>query len=275
MRGRAAHRAIVLAAAVVGGVLLALIASACDGNDQATPTPLPTVAPGTPTATAEYGSALPLQRYHYVASFTLQTKDPSRKAGQVVITTEGDYESPDRHAFVHTVASGDDALRRRLVLIDNRAWVKTGGGPWRTAAVGDAAVVELLGTAFSPAREGFLGGERYEEVRDAARRLPATEERVNGVPTYHYRVSEAGLEFFETFLVDKALLANAEDFSWDLWLAQDGGWPVRLRASSTVTEALRVNRALEVPAPAVWELQIDISRPDDPRLAVRPPVEKG
>lgn len=274
MRGAARQR-VGCVAALVGGLLLVFTSAACGDDDRgAAPVPTPTIPPLTPTATAENGSALPLQRYHYSVSFTLQTKRRARNVRDVVVKTEGVYEAPDKHAFAYTIASGKGALRQRLVLIGDRAWLKAGDGRWRQVPVGDETVRELLAVAFSPAREGFLGGERYGRMRDAVRRLPAAEETVNGVAVHHYRVSEAGREFFQAFLAEEALLAHAKDFSWDLWLAQEGGWPVRLRASSTVTKALAVNRALRVPAPAVWVLQIDISRPDDPRLAVRPPLDE-
>lgn len=262
------------AAAVIGGLLLVLAIAACGESDAAAPPSTPTPGPVLATATAENGSALPLQRYHYAASFALQTKSKARNAGKLLITTEGDYESPDRHAFTYTITSGANTLRQRLVLIGDKVWLKQGSDPWHKVARNDKRVDDLLSAAFSPARPGFLGGERYVDVRDAIRRLPSTDEVVNDVAVNHYRVSQAGQEFFEAFLADEALLANVEDFRWELWLAQDGGWPVRMSASSTVTKALQVNRALKVPAPAVWELQIDISRPDDPRLAVRPPSDK-
>lgn len=274
MRSIPRHPFVRSAAALVGGLLLGFAIVACGDSGESDPRPTATVLPATPTPTAQNGSALPLQRYHYVASFAIQSKG-RRQASKVEITTEGNFESPDKHAFTHTVGFGALELGDKLVLIGNDAWLKRGDARWRKTARDGQGVRELLLAAFSPARAGFLGGERYDDLRDAVRRLASTEETVNGVASNHYQVSAEGAAFFEAFLADERLLANVEDLSWDIWLAQDGGWPVRVRASSTVTADLQINKTLEVPAPAVWELRIDISRPDDPRLAVRPPREGG
>ena len=103
------------------------------------------------------------------------------------------------------------------------------------------------------------------------RHLTVTEESVNGVLANHYRVGAPGQEFFNELLADTQLLRNVKDLSWELWLAQDGAWPVRLRASATITADLRVLKELDLRAPSAWQLSVDISRPNDPTLAVAAP----
>lgn len=270
-----------LAAALAGGLFLGLLLAACTGDDSTTQAPASTAqtemqaagaetAPA-PTATAPADAALPLNRYHYVAALTIEPKDNEDGENRIVISTEGDFQSPDRHAFTYTISRGDGAVSQQLVIIGKRAWHRQGENAWRETTGDDPEVTDLMATAFSPARSGFLYGEAYSEVKESVFRLPATPEPVNDVPAHHYRPTSAGQEFFRTFLADEQLLRQVRDLQWDLWLAEDGGWPVRMRTAGTVTAGLRVLEELEVPVPADWTLQIDISRPNDPLLAVRAP----
>jgi len=160
---------------------------------------------------------------------------------------------------------------RSVVLIGDKVWLREGEGPWQEAAMDDPRLTDVLSTAFSAIRPGFLGGPAFEQVRANVRHLTPTEEPVNGVLANHYQVGAPGQQFFNDLLADAQLLRNVKDLKWDLWLAQEGAWPVRLRASATITADLRVLNDLNLPAPSSWELSIDVSRPNDPTLAVAAP----
>lgn len=258
-----------VAAALAGGLLLAALLAGCAGEGEAEPTASPTLP--RPTPTAEAGSALPLERFHYVASVTLREKKGDGEAGELVVSTEGDFQWPDRHAFTYTTHLGGGATKRSVVIIGQKAWLRQGDEPWREVARDDAKVSELLSVAFSTIQPRFLGGLEFQQVRENVRRLPSTEDSVNGVPSNHYRVASPGREFFEAFLADERLLQNVRDLGWELWLAKDGAWPVRLLASATITSDLKILDELDLKAPTSWELRIDISRPNDPMLAVVAP----
>jgi hypothetical protein len=94
---------------------------------------------------------------------------------------------------------------------------------------------------------------------------------VNDIRSLHYEVGAEGEQYFRSFLADQQLFQQVADLRWDLWLAENGDWPVRLTASGTVTADLQILRDLGLTAPMRWELRIDISRPNDPRLAVNAP----
>ena len=265
---RFSHRA----AVVAGGLLLALLLAGCRSSAAPAPTPTATSPPPTPTAEV---SALPLVRFHYVASLTLRETGVDAGAAEVVISTEGDFESPDRHAFVHTIDLGEDTVIRSAVIIGEEAWIQADGEPWRATTRDDPELTDLLAVAFTATRPQFLGGPEFRLVQESVRRLPSTEEIVNGVAANHYQVGQAGREFVEMFLVPEALLGNLADLAWDLWLAEEGAWPVRLVASTIVINTVDVLQELELEAPVYWELRIDISRPNDPELSVMPPKIEG
>jgi len=251
-------------AAIIGGLLFVLALGACDGDGAAGPdataTPLPTADP----------AGVDLERFHYVASLALH-EQRGADARDLTITTEGDFQQPDRHAFTYRTESGEGAIERSVVIIGPDAWLREPGGEWEALAADDPRVAELVGVAFSTARARFLGGPEFVQVRDNVRALASTPDFVNGVATDHYTVAGAGLEYFETFIASDELIENVDDLAWDLWLAGDGGWPVRLRASATITADLEILEALGLVPPTTWELQIDVSQPGDPAIEIVPP----
>ena len=256
-------------AALAGSLLLGLLLSGC-ADDGASDT-VPTEIAATPTAQSV--SALPLERFHYVASLTLREERPAGEMGEIVVSTEGDVQAPDRHAFTYSIKRGDAAIERSVVIVGEQAWFRQGDGPWAETTTGDPKVADLLSVAVSGVRPGFLGGAQLRGVQESVRRLPSTRETVNGVIASHYRVGPAGQEYFEAFLANDQLLRNVRDLKWDLWLAEEGAWPVRLLASGSIIADLLVLDELDVRTPASWELRIDVSRPNDPTLAVVPPED--
>jgi hypothetical protein len=241
---------------------LTLALGACGGGSDASPTPQ-AVATATPVR------ALELSRFHYLAELRLREARGARH--QLVVTTEGDFQAPDRHAFTYTTRISDQELARSVVVIGGTMWYREGDGPWQETAPEDSELAEVLSAAFSPLRPNFLGGAEFASVRKSVERLAPTEELVDGVEAYRYRVGSAGIEYFAAFLADERFLQSVEDVSWDVWLARDGAWPVRLRASATVTADLKILEDLDLVAPVIWELQVDISQPNDLAVEVQTP----
>lgn len=263
-----------IAGALAGGLLLALLLAGCDRASEPEPTPSPTSLPS-PTPTVEGGSALPLERFHYVASLAIREKNPDVEPDEVVVSTEGDFQAPDRHAFTYTMQLGEATVQESVVIIGLLAWHRSGDEPWRAANVADQQVTDLLSVAYSAIRPGFLGGREFDRVRENVRHLPPTEEYVNGIPANRYEVGSPGREFFEAFLASEQLLQLVEDLNWQVWLAQDGAWPVRLLATATVTPTFGLMENLGLQAPTAWELRVDVSRPNDPTLFVEQPPAGG
>ncbi len=266
----------IVGAAFAGGLLFSLaLATACSDDGDSTPTAtLPASEAGTAAPTQALTptpeSALPLDRYHYAASLTLR----ETKAGaprEVVISTEGDYQAPDRHAFTHAIRSDGQAYARSTVIMGERAWLRQAQGPWQPIGRGDGRLTALASAAFSPLRPDFLGGDHFADVRKDVRRLPSTPEAVNGVRANHYRIDAAGREFLQTFLPEKPVEAGAQNLAWDLWLAEDGDWPVRLTASGSITGGSPALDELHLEAPLTWTLRIEVSRPNDPALVIAAP----
>jgi hypothetical protein len=251
---------------VAAALLLALTLAACGGGSGPSPTP-------EATATLDpNASPLDLERFHYVAELRLLEQEGDRR--QLLISTEGDYVSPDRHAFAYVMRAGDQELRRSVVVIGDQAWYRQADEPWRATMQDDPQLVDVLAAAFTPLRPGFLGGQAFQQLRESIQRLPSTEEVVNRIDTNRYRVGPAGLEYFSTFLVDEQFLQSVQDVSWDVWLAQEGVRPVRIRAAATVTADLRILKQLDLKAPVLWEIQVDISKPNSEAIVVEAPEDR-
>ncbi|MEX0785575.1 MAG: hypothetical protein WD939_02965 [Dehalococcoidia bacterium] len=247
-------------------MLLATLLAACgDGSS--------TDQPALATPTAAPAAALPLDRFHYTASLTLREAGGGSEAGELFVSTSGDFQWPDRHSLTYTTDLGEGAIVRSVVIIDETAWFRQDGEPWRKTDRDDEQVADVLDVAFSAVRPDFLGGPEFEAVRANVRDLPSTEERVNDVTANHYRVGTEGRRFFESFLAADQAFENIENVRWELWLAKLGGWPVRLLVTGTFTSDVRMLDSLELEAPTLWELRIDVSRPNDPTLLVQSPDE--
>jgi hypothetical protein len=253
------------AAAFTGGLLLLLLA-ACGGGGG------PRLELPTPVPTGRESSLLDLERFHYVASLTLKGNGPDGAPVPIVVSTEGDFQSPDHHAFTYSTQLQGATFSESAVVIGDKIWLRRGADPWQEATLADAQAQQLFAAAFSPIRPNFLGGPEWRNVRETVRRLPATPEFVNDVRADHYQVGPEGVQHLASFLAQQDIFQQVQDLHWDIWLAEGGDWPVRLLASGTMTSDLPILQELGLSVPAAWELRIDISRPNDPKLVVTAPA---
>src|SRR3989304_1486390 len=129
---KAAHESIPTLSRQVLGILLgaavmAFLVTGCGDDDNAETAearlPTPSSSP-----TAEGAGALPLERFHYAASMTIREIRADGVPGEVVVSTDGDFQGPDRHAFTYTTKIGDLTVQESVVIIGLLAWACSGGG---------------------------------------------------------------------------------------------------------------------------------------------------
>ena len=255
-------------AAVVAGMALA-VAMACGGDGSSEPRGITALPSALPDPQAADIGALPLERFVYEVSLTLQGS--GEDARELFVSTRGIFVSPDQHAFTYRTELGEGVVEQQLVMVDGSVWYRSGDGRWQNTDLEDELVQDLLDVAFTALRPDFLAGAEFDRVRANVLRLPSTEEFVNEIRAYHYQVGAEGRDFLEALQVGDEGLRSAANLEWDLWLARDGSWPVRLQARGTVAVDLTVLQTLELKAPTQWEIRIDVSRPDDPTLAINTP----
>lgn len=139
---------------------------------------------------------------------------------------KGAYQAPDRSSF--TLNLGGQELSN--VIIGKDQWVKVGGtwlGP--TPASGDAKE-SVLAIAFWDDSFGTKGG-----ILSCAN---AKNEKVNGVDAQHCGLDTQDVrKLADAFGRDSVDFGDLRDFKLDVWLAKDGGYPVRFEFSGTDSKA--------------------------------------
>ncbi len=258
-----------LAAALLAGLLL--VFGACgETESDVEPRSITALPTDTPEPEGPGVGAVPLERFSYEASLTLRSGG-GEDALELFVTTQGVFVGPDSHAFTYRTQLGEGEAEQRLVMIGDEAWYRSGESAWEMTTPDDTRVLALLAVAFSAMHPDFLGGAEFNRVRSNVLNLPSTEEFVNSIRAYHYEVGVEGRQYLEALQVGEEGLRAANDLEWDLWLARDGSWPVRLLATGTVAVDLTILQTLELKAPTLWEIRIDVSRPNDPDLQIAPP----
>ena len=269
VRDTSVHKRVYVGAALLAGLLL--VSGACgetnSDRELRSITALPTDTPEPDEAGV---GAVPLGRFAYEASLTLRAGG-GEDALELSVRTKGTFVGPDRHTFTYRTQLGEGEAEQRLVMIGEEAWYSSGESAWERTTLDDERVAALLEVAFSAVHPDFLGGAEFDRVRSNVLGLPSTEEFVNSVRAYHYEVGVEGRQYLEALQVGEEGLRAANDLAWDLWLARDGSWPVRLQATGTVTVDITILQTLELEAPTQWEIRIDVSRPNDPDLRVVAP----
>lgn len=105
-----------------------------------------------------------------------------------------------------------------------------------------------------------------EIVADLIPALPglgSQPETVNGIATDHYRLVEADLTRLPKLLGPTSALP--QNFVADLWLARDGGWPIRLHISATDTD--EAGRRLNL------DLFMEFRDINDSNIEIEPPLD--
>jgi hypothetical protein len=236
-------RCLLIVTALVAGSLLLV---ACDGEEDEEAAP-PAAATATeevvdedgeeaaPTATEEAededGAAVvpsdlaDLDSYRYNVELTIEGMGGEGMEGfegPFAIRQEGAFVAPDKHQAKCSFDLGPLSMEEEVITIGGTSWVKSAESPSFQEGepmfcTGDFTPGEIFGTF--PA----------EDIES----LEGDKDEVNGVDAIHYSVDRAQLDE----LLALALAMGGEgaedlpedlEFNVDVWLAEDGGWPVKI-----------------------------------------------
>ena len=264
-------------------VLSAIIVSACGGGGKekeaatgeapeaaATTTATRTTTAATLTTTAATSSATPEEEATEVASgpaeafaklksyrmnmrFTLEGT-AAEAQGALALDLEGAFVAPDRSQTHVNVRLGDLQLEEESITVGGQTWVKTGDN-WVEGKpefeVGDLSPGALLQE---------LGAEQL-------RLLKPSKETINGVDSLRYSIDQADVDTLRglgaLFGGNGDLENMPEDFNVDLWLAEDGGWPVRV----TMTARGSTDGGDEMS----MDFSVDVTDVNDAGIKIEPP----
>ena len=213
-----------------------------------TPSPTPTLSP-TPSPTGDGGPPTAfLETFHAALDMSMEVEGL-----EMDLATEGDFEAPASCSCdISASMAGIPLLEEHVIVIGNNAWVDTGDG-WRETTTSDLEVAEAL--SMCPACPSF-----WEECALEPPPGPGEHETKNNVPAIHY----TGAESCETFLGLVWIPEELPIETCDLWLAEDGYWPVCLEMELSQTPG-EVYEWSSIP------ISIDITRVNDPTIQVNAP----
>ena len=159
-------------------------------------------------------------------SFGSLTGDQSTATPETIhMEISGAFVAPDK-AEAHMSISGlTDELA--MTVIGDQQWMKLGDlamGP--SPFEGDLSDMNLAEAMWGSFSEGAGGLTCSSEKK----------ETVNGVPSRYCGIDEASFEQLSSLFGGTEGTGDIDELSLEMWLAEDGGWPVRLRVHVAGTD---------------------------------------
>lgn len=151
--------------------------------------------------------------------------EPAAMPETLTLEVTGAFVAPDKAEARMRIGGLADELT--MTVIGDQQWMKMGElamGP--TDFEGDLSDMSLA--------HAMWGG--FSEEAGALTCTSEKKETVNGVPSRYCGIDKAAFEQLASLFGSTEGMGEIEELSLDLWLAEDGGWPVRLRAEVAGTD---------------------------------------
>jgi hypothetical protein len=169
------------------------------------------------------------------------------------LQVEGAFVAPDRTRAVLHVGGQEVEVRT----IDGRSWVR----------LGDVWQEETAPTEIAFLSPQTLCGEIVPDLGEALAGAPWSPETLDGVATRHYHLDEADSPQLGGLLGTENDTDLPAESQVNIWLAQEGGWPVRFQIEASG----RDDQGRPVDVELFFGLR-DINSPD---IEVAPPEVTG
>lgn len=209
--------------------------------------------PAAEVASAPADAFASLESYRINMRFTLEGA-AEEDTGILAVDLEASFVAPDRSQTWVNAHLDKLELKEESITVGDQTWIKVGDS-W----VEGEAQFEL--DDLSPA-------SLLEELNpEQLRLLTPSKETINGVDSLRYSIGREDIDALRSL---GALLRPEEDqedlpeeFDIDLWLAEDGGWPVRV----TMTARGAMDGGEEINL----DFSLDITDVNDPDIKIEPP----
>ncbi|MCJ7510126.1 MAG: hypothetical protein MUP14_04460 [Dehalococcoidia bacterium] len=249
--------------AAAAGTARATATVAATATAKRTPT---ATAKRTPTPTGEaFGSLSGLDSYRYTMTMDLKglgsaltesfgglTGEESGTMPETIhMEIVGAFVAPDKAEANMSIGGLTDEIS--MTVIGDQQWMKWGDmvmGP--DTFEGDLSDMSLAEAMWGSFEEGASGLTCSSEKK----------ETVNGGPSVHCGIDEASFEELASLFGETETTGDIDELSLDLWLAEDGGWPVRLQAHVAGTD--ESGQDMEA------ELEMDITDVNE-EIGIEPP----
>jgi predicted small lipoprotein YifL len=197
----------------------------------ATPTPAgAALAPGDLTTLDSYRYTMKMELEGLESALSEQMaalpgQDPTAMAESLEMEISGAFVAPDKAESHMRISGVDDELA--LIVIGNQQWVELGDmavGP--IEAMGDVSELDFALMMWEGFSEGAGGLTCASEKK----------EKVNDVPTNYCGIDQATFEQLSSLFGGTEEMGDIDELNLEMWLAEDGGWPVRLRVQMAGTD---------------------------------------
>jgi hypothetical protein len=252
--------------------------AACNGDDEkeaptttpattdtATATPSPAAASIEPSC--EFPPDVTSYRFTMTMKMTLpgleETPEADDPLGEFLGTLislfqdlrlEGAFVAPDR-ASVEVFTGEEIFVESRQ--IGDASWSRAAGMDWTRDEDGEEEAFTFL----SPQDFCEAGAE---DIASELSALEPQKETINGVDTLHYSLDTADLEFLSLLFEEEEEGELPETFAMDLWLAEDGNWPVRMSFEASDQD--------EEGNPVEIEIFMELRDINDPDIEIEAPI---
>ncbi len=168
---------------------------------------------------------------------------------------EGAVITPDRSSAVMTVGGHEFGS---FIQIGSESWTKVAGlTDWTQQSASE-------GSAFFLSPEDVCQSTE-EDLSTALSQIEGKNETVNGIEAVHYHLDKADLSLLQEVLGGTEDLSQLpEELTVDVWLAQDGNWPVRMAFSGSGQDAQG--------QPTSFDVSVEFKDFNDSSIKIEPPI---
>jgi len=216
---------------------------------------------GTATATTEGTpdiTSSPAEAFATLQSYRVQLRlvlegIADRQGVVDSLDLQGAFQAPDHSHVQANARLGELELVEESITVGDRAWVRVGEG-WVEQQP------QLPLSRVSPA--SLLDGLGPEQLR----LFRPSRETVNGVESLHFSLGRGEVDAVGQIAALLGVEEELRDVSeaFDLWVAENGGWPVRV--SITVQGTTGDGSQVKL------DFTLDVTGANDPTIVVQPPA---
>jgi hypothetical protein len=172
---------------------------------------------------------------------------------------EGAYVAPDR-SWARARLGGEEFAES--IRIGERSWTRLGGMDWTEDEAGPDWAVSA-----SPTFPEAMCDVGAIDALFALLGVEPQEEAINGIKATHYHIDETDMLRLAALFGE---VEGAEEIpesavmTMDIWLAEDGNWPVRMEADIGYTD--------EAGQSFAFKLFMEVKDINDPDIEIEPPI---
>jgi len=182
-------------------------------------------------------------------------------------TVEGAYVAPDRSWDKMTLGGKPFA---EVIQIGDRSWFRMGEMDWTESGAElpsqEEGVTSQISVTVSSPTELLCEGSPVE-LMSTVPGLRTEKETINGIKAVHYHIDEADLRLLAALFGEgegAEEMPESATGTMDVWLAEDGNWPVRVEGEVSYTD--------EEGRSITFDVCMEIKDINDPDIEIEPPI---